>query len=233
MTHSPSLRVAGSLWSVPSDDHRSVTQHLRSAGLEILHWDMTDGHFAPRGGFTAEYARAVSASTGMRAEAHLMVEHPLDHVDQWTDFCDLVAVHAEAKDWWRAVERIEARGARAAVAVRLDTRLDRVLGLDIPVLAMSIAPGHASTPFNREALGTVRAARSASDARLVGLDGGLTAGIADEVTSAGANWLVSGTDLFSDGGADRWRSLLSSSRAHDRPVAKEAVDQAVSGSAVG
>ena len=202
-------RVAASLWSVPTADHLSTLQRLGESGLEVAHWDLTDGEFAKAGGFSADRARGLSAQVGVRAEAHLMVTRPMDHVDAWTDFCELVVVHAEANDWQDALQRIEARGARPALALSPGTPTSAVTSIELAVLIMSITPGQAGAQFDRSALTTVAelantgtkthgataTASTTAGARLIGLDGGVTASLGHEAVTAGANWLISGTDL--------------------------------------
>lgn len=219
----PAVRIAASLWSVPAPQHSTCLDRLRDAGLEAVHWDLTDGVFAVSGGFHAERARDLTATSGLAAEAHLMVTDPLDHVDAWTDFCELVVVHAESRDWIKAMARIEARGARPALALSPGTPLSVVPSSELAVLTMSITPGEAGATFDSHALTTVAALRAASvprgptdpqsatdrhvptvplgtsdphaDTRWLGLDGGVTRDIAVQARAAGANWLISGTDL--------------------------------------
>lgn len=188
-------RVAVSLWSVPEplQDHALTT--LRSAGLEYVHWDLTDGVFAAAGGFPADRARALTAMHGLRAEAHLMVTDPFAHLDAWTDFCELVVVHAETPDHLAALRRIEKRGARAGLALSPGTSTGVVPSGDLAVLVMSIVPGQAGSTFTPSALGTVRELRTDAPDRLVGLDGGVQRRHLDDIRQAGASWLVSGTDL--------------------------------------
>ncbi|QNN48945.1 hypothetical protein H9L10_11805 [Phycicoccus endophyticus] len=109
--------VAGSLWSVPAADRPPALERLGAAGLRRLHWDRSDGRFAAAGGFTAAEALTLTEATGMAAEAHLMVTDPVAEVDPWTEFCDLVVVHAEAPGWQQALERVLGRGCRPGLAI--------------------------------------------------------------------------------------------------------------------
>ncbi|MFE9232869.1 hypothetical protein [Cellulosimicrobium funkei] len=194
-------RVAASFWSTPRDRVAAEADRLARAGLRTVHWDHTDGRFAAAGGFTAAEAAEVTAGSGLAAEAHLMVEEPLREVDRWTDFCELVVVHAGTHDWRAALDRVRARGARAGVALST--------GADVPeltpgtdVLVMSITPGRAGSAFRPGALSTVgRAAAAGHD---VGLDGGVTRAVVPRALRAGATWLVSGTDLVASDDPRGW-----------------------------
>lgn len=111
------IEVAASFWSTPRERVAAEADRLARAGLQLVHWDHTDGDYAAAGGFTAVEAEAVTLRTGLFAEGHLMVRCPLREIDAWTGFCVRVAVHAGTIDWRAAVDRIRSRGIRAAVAV--------------------------------------------------------------------------------------------------------------------
>ncbi|MBN0040858.1 hypothetical protein JN535_11850 [Cellulosimicrobium cellulans] len=194
-------RVAASFWSTPRDRVAAEADRLARAGLRTVHWDHTDGRYAAAGGFSAAEAAAVTADSGLAAEAHLMVEEPLGEVDRWTDFCELVVVHAGTRGWRAALDRVRARGARAAVALSPGIGVPEVdAGTD--VLVMSITPGRAGSTFQVDALGTV--GQVAGPGHDVGLDGGVTREIVPRALDAGATWLVSGTDLVASEDPRGW-----------------------------
>lgn len=186
------IEVAASFWSTPRERVAAEADRLARAGLQLVHWDHTDGDYAAAGGFTAVEAEAVTLRTGLFAEGHLMVRCPLREIDAWTGFCVRVAVHAGTIDWRAAVDRIRSRGIRAAVAVAGGEPVPE-LDHDVDVLVMSITPGQAGSTFRPAALETV--ATLATGRRNVGLDGGVTRAILPPAQQAGATWLVSGTDL--------------------------------------
>jgi ribulose-phosphate 3-epimerase len=184
-----------------------AVRQLQTVGLTRLHWDVTDGVFAPEGGFGPAEALALAEATGTSAEAHLMVTDARATVDAWTELCDTVVVHAESNNWRAAVRRIESRGVVATVALSPGTPAS-VAG-DLPVLCMSVKPGHGGSPFDHTALNKIAQLSESHPGRPVGVDGGVTRAIAREAFAAGATWVVVGTDLFGDGGAERWADGLS------------------------
>jgi len=199
--------IAGSLWSVPSERQREAIERLQAAGLRRLHWDMTDGRFAKPGGFTASRALALTEATGLAAEAHIMAEYPLQEIDAWSEFCDLIVVHAESPRWAQAIDRISARGCIPGLAISPGTPA-AVVPADMAVLCMSITPGTAGSAFNDTVLNKVSSLRNASSQRRIGLDGGVQRLHVESAEEAGANWLVVGTDLFLSGAAHLWNDVL-------------------------
>lgn len=203
----PALTVAGSLWSVPAGGRVDAVAELQGTGLRRLHWDTTDGRFAPEGGFGPEEAARIAAATSTSAEAHLMAQHPTRVVDAWADVCDTVFVHAESEQWQQAVRRLDRRGCRPGLAISPQTSTD-VVPDGLAVLVMSVVPGQAGSTFDPGALAKVEQLRARDPGRPIGLDGGVRRDQADAALAAGATWLVVGTDLFSAGGASRWADLL-------------------------
>lgn len=201
------MRVAGSLWSVPIDEHGAVVGRLVEQGLSRVHWDVTDGVFAAAGGFSPERARELTLLGGVTAEAHLMVTDARGEVDAWTDFCDVIFLHVEAEGWPAAADRISRRGSRPGLAVRLDSSVEQIPH-DIPVLCMSITPGQAGSAFDRRVLPRIRRLRELSPGRPVSVDGGVTRSLVPDLAEAGAETVVVGTDLVAVGGVTRWADVL-------------------------
>ncbi len=201
--------VAGSLWSVAMEERLQAAQRLRAAGLRRLHWDMSDGRFAHPGGFTAPDALALTEATGLAAEAHIMAADPLKEVDAWTEFCDLIVVHAETHNWQRAVDRIAARNCTPGLAISPETPSAAVPS-ELAVLCMSITPGTAGSAFDDNVLTKLPPLRESSPTRRIGLDGGVQRRHVHRAQRAGATWLVVGTDLFCKDGERRWADTLQS-----------------------
>ena len=208
---STGIEVAASLWSVPAERQHAAAAELAGHGLRRMHWDMTDGRFARAGGFSADGAREVSAGLGLAAEVHIMARSSSREVDAWTDFCDLVIVHAESADWQKAVDRIVRRGCEPGLALSAMTPAS-VVPEGMTALCMSITPGEAGSAFDPAVIDKIRTLRESSDRR-VGVDGGVTRDIAARVADAGASWVAVGNDLVGTGGLQRWADLLRGRRA--------------------
>ena len=198
-----SIRLAGSLWSIPVPDRERVAARLASEGLLRWHWDVSDGVFAAPGGFDPTEAARIGAATGLPGEAHLMVVDPLQHVAPWAEICDTVVVHAEATGWRAAVEAIVAAGRQAAVAIAPGTPTEVVAGLPagVGVLVMSVEPGRAAEPFAPE---TYQRLDRLSGRRLLGVDGSVDLERGLACVRHRATWLVSGSALTAADDPHRW-----------------------------
>lgn len=187
------VRLAASLWSVEPALLRAEARRLAAAGLELWHWDRSDGSMARAGGFEAARASDLAAETGLRSEAHLMLREPSAELDDWLAFCERIVVHAEVDAWPEIAEQVRAAGRQFALAVAPGTDPETLVPpAGDPVLVMSIVPGEAGSTFDPEALDRITRWAPAHE---VGVDGGLDLARAAECRRAGATWLVSGTGL--------------------------------------
>lgn len=199
------MKICGSLWSVPPDEQAQVLARAAAAGLAWAHWDSTDGQFAAPGGFSSDTALALLGQvSGLNSEAHLMVNEPLPHIDAWADFCTGIAVPFEIEDPWTALRRIEARGARPALAVSLETPLELIPAGAFDVLVMAITPGQAGSPFSPRAVDRVGTLRARGCHESIGVDGGVGPEQFRALGLAGANWIVSGSSLFGADDVGAW-----------------------------
>ncbi|MDR0783348.1 MAG: hypothetical protein LBE83_06275 [Propionibacteriaceae bacterium] len=200
------MRVGCSLWNVAGPTALEQARRLVTGGVELFHWDRADGIFAPAGGFQPAVASAITADTQTRAEAHLMVADPLAEVDQWCEFCELVVIPVEVDAHRAAIRRIEQRGRIPGVAISPTTPLTALAGLaGLATLVMSVHPGQAGAkpdPLIADRLASLE--RSA----LLGVDGGLTLDLAQDLRRAGATWVAVGTALVQAEDPATWLAAL-------------------------
>jgi len=196
------MRVGCSLWNVAGEYALDHAKRLTAAGVNLFHWDRTDGVFAAAGGFTAAEASSISSQTGTRSEAHLMLTDPLAEVDQWCEFCELVAVPVEVDTCRAAIRRIEKRGCQAAVAISPRTSLAALADyVSLAVLLMAITPGLAGSPPDPNVFARAAALR---DHPLRGIDGSMTTELFPAAIQAGVGWISVGTALVSAPDPAEW-----------------------------
>lgn len=196
------VRVAASLWSVPTSELEPCARRLADQGVRRFHWDRADGLAAPEGGFQAEEARRLSELTNASAEAHLMVRDPRSELAEWAEFCDTIAVQADQPYCADSLVRIAELGVRAAVAVRTSDQLDQVPSA-LDVLVMAVDPGHAGSTFDERSHELVAAAQDAGHA-MIGVDGSITPARLRRLHQTGARWFVSGTSLTQAESVTNW-----------------------------
>src|SRR3954471_13064178 len=135
--------------SILAADFARLGEQVREAeqaGADRIHVDVMDGHFVPNISMGPFVVKAVRPVTRLPLEVHLMIEHPDRFLDAFAEAgADTLIVHQEgAVHLNRTVQRIEALGKRAGVAINPATPasfLEEILpDLDL-VLAMTVNPG--------------------------------------------------------------------------------------------
>ena len=199
------IRIAGSLWSVPPERVLGEADRLVNAGLDIWHWDRSDGTVGPAGGFTAVAAREIAEATGIRSEAHLMLTDPRPEIEAWAAFSELIIVHIESPVWRDSISQIVAHGLRAGVAISPDSAVPTALPDDLAVLVMTVTPGNAGANFLDDRLLLLD---DLVKHPLRGIDGSVNHERAQAAQSHNANWIISGTALTSAKNPGAWLSTL-------------------------
>jgi len=178
------------------------------AGADRIHVDVMDGHFVPNISIGAPIVQSLRQATRLPLETHLMISNPDFFLDEFTEAgSDSFLVHWEGNnDLHRTVQRIKALRRRVGVVINPATPatvLEEILQDVDQVLVMTVNPGFGHQRFIHTMLPKIRRVRQMiddvrSDCDLE-VDGGIDATTAPLVIDAGANVLVSGSAIFSDG----------------------------------
>lgn len=119
---------------------------LEAAGLEELHFDITDGEFAPNFTLGADFIKLAKSCVRTHCNVHLMTLKPERHIQRFVDAgADSISVHVEACTHpHRVLSQIRDAGASPGIAINPATpltKLDYLLPLADRVLLMAVDPG--------------------------------------------------------------------------------------------
>lgn len=175
--------------------------HLTEAGVKALHLDVMDGNFVPNLTYGMPVVAAIRRLTDLPLDAHLMINHPAQYVDQFCEAgADSVTFHVEAVDDPRPVlARIREHGVGAGIALNPETPLEAItdyLDLCDLVLVMSVKAGFGGQAFNPVALDKLRAVRDVAPHVLREVDGGVNEQTIAQCADAGAQLFVVGSAIF-------------------------------------
>ena len=178
---------------------------VEAAGVDWLHIDVIDGHFAPNitmGPFVVEACRRV---TQMPLDVHLMIEKPERYLEAFAKAgANLITVHVETcPHIYRTLDTIRQLGCRVSVTLNPGTpasAIREVLPLVDMVLVLTVNPGFSGQAFIPSVLAKVREIRTLLDKvnpqAMIQVDGGITAQTLPLAKQAGANVFVVATAIF-------------------------------------
>ncbi|MBA7501790.1 Ribulose-phosphate 3-epimerase [subsurface metagenome] len=199
------LKIAASLLSADFSRLGEEVKYAEKEGVDLIHWDIMDGHFVPNITFGPAMIQALRDKTKLPFNAHLMIENPYNFIEKFAEAgSDIISVHAETCDDLQHIIRdIKGLGVKVGVALNPATPLnviEHVLdNLDF-ILIMTVNPGFGGQKFISAALPKVREARQMVEARGldidIGVDGGINEKTAPLVVKDGANVLVMGFALY-------------------------------------
>ena len=201
------LELSPSLLSADFTDLKSEIEVLDKNGVKYLHLDVMDGMFVPNISFGPMIIKQLRPLTNMVFDVHLMIEEPDRYVQNFKDAgADILTVHYEAcKHLHRTISYIKSLGMKAGVSLNPATNidvLDYVLeDLDL-VLIMSVNPGFGGQSFIPSAIDKIKNLKEKIIKRnlnvIVEVDGGVKTTNVKDVIEAGADLIVSGSDVFAD-----------------------------------
>lgn len=199
------MLLAPSILAADLADFKSALRVCESAGADLVHVDVMDGHFVPNLTFGIPVIRDLKRATELPLDVHLMVERPEALLDQYLEAgASWLTVHWEASTHLdRMAARIRHFGAKAGVALNPATPIevlsDVLPSLDYVVL-MSVNPGFAGQPFLPYVVEKARRLkRTIEDRSLhvqISMDGGVDANNIEQVVAAGVDICVAGSAVF-------------------------------------
>ncbi|MBK8467355.1 MAG: ribulose-phosphate 3-epimerase [Chloracidobacterium sp.] len=202
------FEIAPSILSADFTKLGEAIASVRSGGANILHVDVMDGHFVPNITIGLPVVKSIRKATDMTIDAHLMIEEPGRYAVEFvTAGADMVSVHVEADvHLQRTLTAIKNAGAKAGIAINPATPIE-CLTEALPyadfVLLMSVNPGFGGQKFIPTMLDKLRRLKEMIDARglltEIEIDGGIDASNISEIAAAGANIVVAGSAVFSQG----------------------------------
>jgi len=209
------LKIAPSILSADFAILREQIHRVESAGADIIHCDVMDGHFVPNLTFGPLVVNAARRSTSLLVEAHLMIAQPERYISAFRQAgADRIIVHVETcPHLHRVVHQVKETGAGVGVAINPATSLTTVEEI-LPnielLLIMTVNPGFGGQSFIQASLEKIRRARhmmaTQRQETLIEVDGGIDNKTAAEVVEAGAQLLVAGSAIF--GAADPGQACI-------------------------
>jgi ribulose-phosphate 3-epimerase len=199
------IKIAPSILSADFTRLGEEIKSIESAGADLIHIDVMDGHFVPNITIGPMIVEAVRRITHLPLDVHLMISDPDRYIDAFSKAgSDIITIHAEATiHLHRSIQYIKAKGIKAGVSLNPATPIDTIEyvlhELDM-ILIMTVNPGFGGQEFIPEIVPKIKELKSIIDERGYGaqieVDGGIGPETINMVSSAGAEIFVAGSAIF-------------------------------------
>jgi len=204
------FKLAPSILSADFGVLAEEVRRVESAGADLIHVDVMDGHFVPNITLGPVGVKALRRATRLPLDVHLMITDPIRYLEPFAlAGADQITFHVESKsDPRECIRWLREHRLGAGLALSPDTPAERALDL-IPlvdmILVMTVHPGFGGQEFIPGTLEKIplirREAMSARRNEAMGefdiqVDGGINATTIQAVARAGANVFVAGSSIF-------------------------------------
>ena len=199
------IKLAPSILSADFSRLGEAVRLAESAGADLIHIDVMDGHFVPNLTLGPQAVSSIKKATRLPLDVHLMVEDPGLFIPFFHEAgADWISIHAEASTHLhRDITLIKELGRKAGIAVNPATPIqvlhDILKELDY-VLVMSVNPGFGGQKFVESTRQKIRELRSWIRGQGLSIpievDGGISPANAATLIRDGVEILVVGAAIF-------------------------------------
>lgn len=178
---------------------------VESAGADIIHCDIMDGHFVPNITFGPDVVAKVNEITNLPLDVHLMIDSPDKYIKNFADSgADYISVHYENNVHLnRLVNYIKSFNVKAGVAINPATPVSVLSEIIIEadfILIMSVNPGFGGQKFIKSSIAKVKELKKLIKDKnancLIEIDGGVNEVNIKELAESGVDMFVAGATIF-------------------------------------
>jgi ribulose-phosphate 3-epimerase len=175
---------------------------VASAGVNIVHLDVMDGHFVPNITIGPPVIAKLRKCSSLVFDAHLMISEPGKYAERFVEAgADHITFHIEVADEpQRLIDKLHNLGCSAGICLNPETPVEAIEGvgpLCDMVLVMTVRPGFGGQEFMPEAAKKISRVREIVGPEIrIEVDGGIDPQTTPIVVSYGADTLVAGNAIF-------------------------------------
>ena len=196
------IEVAPSILSADFAKLADEIAQVESAGVNMVHLDVMDGHFVPNITIGPPVIAKLRKHSELVFDSHLMISEPAKYAKRFVEAgADHITFHIEvADDPEKLIDKLHELGITAGICLNPETpveTIEDVAPLCDMVLVMTVRPGFGAQEFMHDAAKKIVQIREivGPDVRIE-VDGGIDPKTTPIVVSYGADTLVAGNAIF-------------------------------------
>jgi len=196
------IEVAPSILSADFAKLADEIAQVESAGVNMVHLDVMDGHFVPNITIGPPVIAKLRKHSELVFDSHLMISEPAKYAKRFVEAgADHITFHIEvADDPEKLIDKLHELGVTAGICLNPETpveTIEDVAPLCDMVLVMTVRPGFGAQEFMHDAAKKIVQIRKivGPDVRIE-VDGGIDPKTTPIVVSYGADTLVAGNAIF-------------------------------------
>ena len=205
------IQISPSILSADFSNLEKDIKKLETAGADMIHVDVMDGHFVPNITIGPPVIKALRSKTSLPFDVHLMINPVHKYIKDFANAgADIITVHPETTpNLQDSIDEIKSFKKKVGISLNPDTKIDIVEDyldkVDL-ILIMSVYPGFGGQKFISDVLEKIKSLKYLKDKKKLNfdieVDGGINFSNFKSVIDAGANVLVSGTTIFKENNGD-------------------------------
>ena len=117
------IKISPSLLACDFSHIGKEIRKLETAGADMLHLDVMDGHFVPNITFGAPVIKSIRKCSKLPFDVHLMIDEPLKFIPDFASAgADIITFHAESKsDITETISKIKKFGKKVGISIKPKT----------------------------------------------------------------------------------------------------------------
>ena len=205
------IQISPSILSADFSNLEKDIKKLETAGADMIHVDVMDGHFVPNITIGPPVIKALRSKTSLPFDVHLMIDPVHKYIKDFANAgADIITIHPEATpNLQESIDEIKSFKKKVGISLNPDTKIDIVedyLNKVDLILIMSVYPGFGGQKFIPDVFEKIKSLKDLKDKKKLNfdieVDGGINFSNFKSVIDAGANILVSGTTIFKENNGD-------------------------------
>lgn len=196
------VQIIPAILSTSEGDYkRDILRYQQAQSFQEgwVHIDFMDNKFVPNQSIEPEVISKYPID--LHKEAHPMVLHPLDWIDDLVEagFKRIIFHIEAADDTLECIGRIKSKGLEVGLAINPETPIEKLepfISKINVVLIMTIVPGFQGQPFIPIALDKVKEIKSKGWSVKVGVDGAVKDSNIKEIIKSGVDFVTVGSYLL-------------------------------------